>query len=63
MPAGAGVLVAPDDAEALVLALRRLIENPAERRRLAQAAYAAAGQLPSWRNSAAIVARALEEFA
>jgi len=62
VPADAGVLVAPDDAEALALALRRLIENPAERRRLAEAACAAAGQLPSWRDSAAIVARALEEF-
>ena len=63
VPAGAGVLVAPDDAEAFALALRRLIENPAERRRLAETACAAAGQLPSWRDSAAIVARALEEFA
>ncbi len=62
VPAGAGALVAPDDAEALALALRRLIENPAERRRLAEAARAAAGQLPTWRDSAAIVSRVLEEF-
>ena len=63
VPAGAGVLVAPDDAGALALALHRLIENPAERYRLAQAARAAAGQLPTWRDSAAIVTRALEDLA
>jgi glycosyltransferase involved in cell wall biosynthesis len=63
VPAGAGVLVAPDDAGALARALRATIDNPRERRRLAEAAYAAAGQLPSWRDSAAIVSRALEEFA
>jgi len=63
VPAGAGVLVAPDDVDALALTLRRLIENPDERRRLAEAARQAAGQLPTWRDSAAIVSRALEEFA
>ena len=35
VPADAGVLVAPDDAVALARALRRLIENADERRRLA----------------------------
>jgi len=60
VPAGAGVLVAPDDADALALALRRVIENPDERRRLAASARAAAGLLPSWKNSAKIFSRTLE---
>ena len=63
VPAGAGVLVAPDDAAALALALRRLIENPDERRRLATSARAAARQLPTWQDSAKIFSRALEDFA
>ena len=32
VPAAAGVLVPPDDVEALAATLRRLIEQPAERR-------------------------------
>ena len=60
VPAGAGVLVAPDDADALALALRRVIENHDERRRLAASARAAAGLLPSWKNSAKIFSRTLE---
>lgn len=63
VPAGAGVLVGPDDAGALARALRRLIENPAERQQLAVAARAAAARLPSWKDTAAIVARALEGLA
>jgi glycosyltransferase involved in cell wall biosynthesis len=58
--AGAGALVAPDDAAALAIALRRLIENSDERHRLAAAARAAARKLPSWQDSAKIFARALE---
>jgi glycosyltransferase involved in cell wall biosynthesis len=63
VPAGAGVLVAPDDAAALAGALRRLIENLGARRRLATAARAAAAQLPTWRDSAIIFSRALEDLA
>ncbi len=57
---GAGILVAPDDAPALAAALRRAIENPAERRRMAAAARTAARALPSWQDSAKLFARALE---
>jgi glycosyltransferase involved in cell wall biosynthesis len=57
---GAGILVAPDDAPALAAALRRAIENPAERRRMAAAARMAARALPSWQDSAKLFARALE---
>ena len=60
VPPGAGVLVAPDDTDALALALRRVIENPGERRRMAMSAREAARHLPSWRDSAKIVAHALE---
>jgi glycosyltransferase involved in cell wall biosynthesis len=63
VPAGAGVLVAPDDAAALALALRRLIESPGERRRLAIAARAAAARLPTWQDSAKIFSRALDAVA
>lgn len=63
VPAAAGVLVPPDDVDALASALRRLIERPEERRRLAAGARAAAGELPRWRDSAALFARAIEAVA
>ncbi len=63
VPAAAGVLVAPDDAAALALALRRLIENADERHRLASAARLAATQLPRWEDSAKLFSRALEALA
>lgn len=63
VPPGAGVLVAPDNAGAFALALRRLIENPDERRRLGQSARKAAAQLPTWANSAKIFSHALETLA
>ena len=52
LPAGAGVLVPPDDAHALSRALKSLIERPAERQRLASIAQRAATNLPSWRQAA-----------
>jgi glycosyltransferase involved in cell wall biosynthesis len=63
VPIGAGVLVAPDDIESLARALRRTIENPDERERLAKAAREAASRLPTWQDSAKIFARALEGLA
>jgi glycosyltransferase involved in cell wall biosynthesis len=63
VPVGTGILVAPDDVAALALALRRLIENPHERRRLATAARATAARLPSWPESATLFSRALESVA
>jgi glycosyltransferase involved in cell wall biosynthesis len=63
VPAGAGLLVQPDAALALATALRRLIENPDERRRMAQIAREAARTLPTWQDAAKAVSRALEAIA
>ena len=59
VPASAGVLVPPDDAEALAAALRRLIAQPDEREKLAAGARAAADALPTWRGSAELFAQAI----
>jgi glycosyltransferase involved in cell wall biosynthesis len=63
VPAGSGLLVPPDDPAALAQALRRLIGQPAERRRLAANARAAAAGLPTWRDSARLFVGALEAVA
>mgnify|MGYP003575057892 CR=1 FL=1 len=60
VPAGAGLLVAPDDVAALARALRRLIGDCAERQRLATNARAAAAQLPTWQDSARLFAGVVE---
>jgi glycosyltransferase involved in cell wall biosynthesis len=61
VPAAAGVLVAPDDVEALAATLQRLIANPHERERLAAGARAV--NFPSWSEQAALFARVLESLA
>jgi glycosyltransferase involved in cell wall biosynthesis len=61
VPARAGVLVPPDDAGALAVALRRLIADPRERDRLAAAARAA--RFPSWSEQAGRFARVLDGIA
>jgi glycosyltransferase involved in cell wall biosynthesis len=63
VPAGAGILVAPDDVAALATALRLLITNGEERLRLAACARAAATQLPTWPQSARLFSRVLEAVA
>jgi glycosyltransferase involved in cell wall biosynthesis len=63
VPAGTGLLVPPDDPAALAQALRRLISDRAERRRLAMNARAAAAQLPTWQDSARLFAGAIEAIA
>ncbi len=60
VPAGAGYLVPPDDAAALEAALRLLISDAGERARRASHARAAARQLPTWADCAAVFARVIE---
>jgi glycosyltransferase involved in cell wall biosynthesis len=60
VPAEAGVLVAPDDVAALAATLRRLIEHPHERERLA--AGARATRFPSWSEQGARFASVLERL-
>jgi glycosyltransferase involved in cell wall biosynthesis len=61
VPAGAGILVPPDNAPALAAALCGLMTDAGERGRLAAAARTAAAQLPSWKDSAVLFSRALEK--
>jgi glycosyltransferase involved in cell wall biosynthesis len=61
VPEAAGVLIPPDDVGALVSVLRNLIENPAERARLAAGTRAAALAYPTWTDSAQLFAHALEQ--
>ena len=63
VPAAAGALVPPGDAAALAAALAGLLDDPARRRAAAEAAWAAGQALPSWADTAALVAGALERAA
>jgi glycosyltransferase involved in cell wall biosynthesis len=60
IPSGAGLLVPPDDQDALVSALRCLIEEPEERLRIAAGARRAICQLPNWADAAKAFARSLD---
>jgi len=60
VPAAACLLAPPDDIRAFSVAVRRLIEDSAERRRLAVAAREAAGRLPTWAHAAELFSRAIE---
>lgn len=60
VPASAGVLVAPDDVAALTAALRRLIDDPRERERLAAGARGV--EFPSWQQQAARFAGVIERL-
>ena len=62
VPVGTGLLVAPDDVPALARALRRLVSDHAERRRLAMNARKAAAQFPTWQASARLFAGAIGAF-
>lgn len=61
VPSEAGLLVPADDAPAFAAALARLLDAPAERRRLAAGARAARHRLPTWRAAGAAMAAVLEE--
>jgi glycosyltransferase involved in cell wall biosynthesis len=60
VPDKTGVLVPPDDPDALAMALQGLIENEAERERLAAAARGT--NFPSWQKQGARFARVLESL-
>ena len=61
VPEGAGLLVAPDDAEALTDALHQILSNEQLRQRLQAGARQAATTLTSWADTAKLVARKIEE--
>jgi glycosyltransferase involved in cell wall biosynthesis len=63
VPESAGILVSPGDTAALARALRRLIKNREARQLYTHGARAAAARLPSWRDSAAPFASAIEASA
>jgi glycosyltransferase involved in cell wall biosynthesis len=60
VPAAACLLAPPDDSGAFSIAVRRLIEDSAERRRLAAAAREAADRLPTWAHAAELFSQAIE---
>jgi glycosyltransferase involved in cell wall biosynthesis len=62
IPAGAGLLVPPDNEDALASALGCLIERPEERLKLAAGARRAICQLPNWTDAARAFALTLDEF-
>ncbi|MGB0696487.1 MAG: glycosyltransferase family 4 protein [Rhodospirillaceae bacterium] len=61
VPAEAGILVPPDDPDALEQALRAFLVDPARRLRTAQAARQAGLALPSWQDCATTIAACLTE--
>ncbi|MEP7029588.1 MAG: glycosyltransferase family 4 protein [Pseudolabrys sp.] len=60
VPAGAGLLVPPDDPLSMAAALYRIMTNHDERLRMAECARAAAQALPTWQESAKLFSSALE---
>lgn len=56
VPDGAGVKVPPGQADALGAALRPLLSDAVQRRALADAAFRAGSALPTWSQTAAIIA-------
>lgn len=62
VPQAAGLLVSPGDVAELAAALSHVIADAALRRRLSDGAWASAGQLPTWQQSAEIFAAVLERL-
>lgn len=58
VPDGAGMKVPPGDADAMRLALANLMDNPALRTTLGDAAYAASAALPTWADTTRIITAA-----
>jgi len=63
VPDAAGVKVAPGDVRGLTAAIAGLLDDAGLRRRLGDAAWAAAQALPRWEDTAGIVAGAIRDVA
>jgi glycosyltransferase involved in cell wall biosynthesis len=63
VPPEAGILVEPDNPQALADALSRLMRDPALRQRLGDGGWAHAKTLPGWQDTAAIIAGVISEVA
>ncbi len=63
VPESAGLLVPPDDVDALTDALRQILTSDSLRQRLQAGARSAADSLPTWRDTARIVAQTLQQVA
>ena len=63
VPPGSGILIPPDDVEALAATLRRLFDNGPERAQLAAGARTASASFPTWGDSAALFAAVLDDLA
>lgn len=61
VPADTGILVPPGDDAALADALRKLLTDKSELKRRADAAWSHAKKLPTWHDTAARVAQALDK--
>jgi len=61
VPDNAALKLPPGDPERLQQALRRLIDDPALRGRLADAAWTAGQSLPRWSDTAALIAQTIKE--
>jgi len=59
LPDAAAIKTAPGDVEALAGAIRRVVSDADLRRRMSDAAWAAAADLPTWDDTARIVAEVL----
>jgi glycosyltransferase involved in cell wall biosynthesis len=63
VPPQAGILVEPENPQAFAEALRSLMHDPVLRQQLSDGGWAHAGTLPSWDDTAAIIAGVIEEVA
>ena len=61
-PDAAAIKVPPGDQGALTAAIRRLLDEPDLRRRLADASWAAGQRLPRWEDTARIIAGVIKEL-
>lgn len=62
VPESAGVLVPPDDTTALAAAMRSLLTRQDQRRALQTGAQVAAGELPTWTDTARRVAQLIKDI-